>query len=504
MQAIVSTVRRLRKSRSIWLLGSQVGCEALTLLRSIFLARMLGPNEIGIVAILTLALRLVEMLSDMASDRLLVQAKDGGRQTFQATTQSVLVIRGIVAGLGMAALSIPLSWLLGLPDLMASIAVLGLVPALRGFIHLDYRRWQRVVDFRPQFKVEIGASIAFTLVAFLTSCVTQSYFAIIAGGLAQALTMVVISHAISKRPYRLAWDRSIARRLIRFGTPMIVNGVVLFVVFQSDRLIVSYFCSLADLGRYALAFQLVFTAGLVIARVITGLELPRFAKLQNSPSKLAAHYRKSLGIILQVAVMYTALFTVWGNDLIRLFYGESFVLESVLITWIAMAQGVRVLRALPSVTALAFADSKSPLIANILRIVGVVGAAIAGGLGFGLQGMVIAGLLGELCAYATSVVLLRLRYQIPVSPACRDISLFLIGSWLVSWINESHSGEWIFKATLTSGGLVFCGAWFWISQHGLSRSVQGILCVNWVRLAFNSFGKKQNIPPSLTSTENMP
>ena len=64
--------------------------ETFVLVKTTFVA---GPLASG--------MQLIETLSDLGSDRLIVQANDGDTPRFVATAHSVLVLRGIVLGVMM-------------------------------------------------------------------------------------------------------------------------------------------------------------------------------------------------------------------------------------------------------------------------------------------------------------------------------------------------------------------------------------------------------------------
>ena len=58
----------------------------------------------------------------------------------------------------------------------------------------------------------------------------------------------LVSHLVAERPYRLVLDREIMAESLRFGWPLLVNGVLLFVVFNGDRVIVGHGLGMATLA----------------------------------------------------------------------------------------------------------------------------------------------------------------------------------------------------------------------------------------------------------------
>src|SRR5690349_17526883 len=74
----------------------QVIVQICSFARSVVLARLISPNDFGIAAIFAMTFSLLEMVSNLSVQSLIVQASDGDDPLFQETGQSLLVIRGIV------------------------------------------------------------------------------------------------------------------------------------------------------------------------------------------------------------------------------------------------------------------------------------------------------------------------------------------------------------------------------------------------------------------------
>ncbi len=84
--------------------------EAGALLRSALMARVIGGDELGRTMILTLVLRLAEMLSDAGVERFLMHRPDGVTPGLLAALHGAALVRGMVAGAFLLALSLPPLW----------------------------------------------------------------------------------------------------------------------------------------------------------------------------------------------------------------------------------------------------------------------------------------------------------------------------------------------------------------------------------------------------------
>ncbi|MBS0262850.1 MAG: oligosaccharide flippase family protein [Planctomycetes bacterium] len=437
---------RGRGRSTAYVAAAQIGQEGLGLFRNVILARALGPSEMGTVAALALTASLLEMVSDFGPDRLLVQAEDGDREEFQATAQTLLVGRGLLCAILLAILAIPAGLLLGRPDAAWMIAALGAVTAIRGLMHLDCKRVQRNHEFRRMMVVELSGAVLATAGTLILTRLIGNAWVLVCVNLIQVLTVVGLSHLVADRKYGLGIERDLLGRLWKFGWPLAVNSLIMFGAMQGDRLVVLATASPADLGRYAVVFQLTLVPALLISRIASTAWLPSLARVQNDRTAFATQISQITTLIGGVALVFSLGILLTGNLVIGLLYGDAFKVSMMLMCWLAVMQGLRIVRAAPSLVAMSRADSLNPLAANILRCTGIAAAAVAGGLGAGLETIAACGAVGELVALTGSVVFLARRHAIDPRPIAQATLLFVLGTgagWVLvsaGWENPLVSG----------------------------------------------------------------
>ena len=235
-------------------LGASVLSQVCALLRYVLLARLLGPEQLGIAATLILTASFFDLISDTAADRFLIQDKDGDQVPVQRLVQLVLAGRGVSIAAAMAAVAWPLAFFYRTPALAPALAVLGLSPLIMGFIHLDMRRAQRENDFRAEGLSTMASEAAGLLGTVLAAYLTHNFTAVLYGLIARSLVLVVCSHLFANRPYGVGYSKEHGPRLGRFSAPLMVTGMILFLAGQGDRVLVGEQKSgFAGLGHRLLA-----------------------------------------------------------------------------------------------------------------------------------------------------------------------------------------------------------------------------------------------------------
>ncbi len=453
------------KRESFLVTANQVIAEGAVLLRNVLLARMLGPEQMGLAVMLAITLRCLEMFSYLAADRLLVQARDGNTSRFQANAQGLELARGLLSGMALCTLAYPAAIAFGYPDMAWAFAALGLVPVLRGFAHMDYRRLQRALKFGPTFKVESLANIIGTLLVWPAWALAGDFSALVWVSLIQAVAYVFLSHVFARRKYCLRFDRVYIVRMLQFGWPMLVNSLLMFGVFQGDRLVVAFSVSVEELSRYALALQLGLLPTLVLARASLSLLLPLLAKQQGCRSVFLGLYQQAMLVLVLFACLFIPGYTLLGNQIITLIFGEAFAISPVVLAWLGYALAIRIIRVGPSTAALALGDSQTLMRANLLRLGGLLLAVWFGLTGMGLAYIAAAAAIGETTALLAGIVILFYRQGVATSvPVLLSISS-LVGAFICWLMFPLHLSLITASAGILSIALFVAGLLYRLKQN---------------------------------------
>ena len=247
--------------------------------------------------------------------------------------------------------------------------------------------------------------------------------------LAQVALYVLTSHLVAERRYRWAWDTGMIRRMIVFGWPLLINALLMFGIFQGDRAIVGGVFTMQALGLYSAAFGLLMMPSLIASRVLQSLLLPMLSGAKADEARFGELAAFATQLCLLGGVGFAAG-TVWcGDDLLVLFYGDKYAPAVGVVGWLACMQGVRIARVGQSIAAIAKADTRNPMYANIARTLAIP-IALGGAMGgMGVEWIAASGLAGELLAALWSQRLLAKRIGLPASPV---ILPALIGGALMS------------------------------------------------------------------------
>jgi O-antigen/teichoic acid export membrane protein len=446
----------------VWLTAGNALSAGASFLRNIVIARLVSVEDFGIVILLSMTLSAIETVSNLAIDRLLIQAPDGDDPKLQASAHALQVVRGVLGGVAVYLVAEWLAALFKVPQATWAFQVLAIVPVIRSFAHLDTVRFQREMHYRPTFWVDafpqaISLAIAVPLAYWL-----RDYSAIVWTMLIQGIVQITITHLLATRPYRWGWERQTVLRIFSFGWPLLVNGLLMFVIFQGDKAIVAVAFSTEVVGWYGAAFMLSMTPAMLVTSVIQSLLLPVLSSSQSNPEEFRLRYVQVVQSCLAIGLLTAAAFAIFGPELLVLLFGSPYREGTEVIILLGLTQGVRIAKAGQFVSAVALTSTKVPLIANLARGAAFFAAIALVAIGYSPTVVAITGLVGEILSYVLGMRMLAVLVRVP---AIQQLS---------------HNIAWITLVTLSwIIGDILRG-----QQHLMIKIIVGLAWLCFVAVAF--------------------
>lgn len=408
--------------------------------RSLVLARLLGAEVFGLAAaIMTLGV-VVDMISSFGLDRYIVYAPSGSDPEALKAVHALSWLRGLVGAVVVVAFAWPTAELLGAHAYALSFAAIGVVPLLRGATHLGATQCQRAGRFFPNSAAEAGGAVVGLVTAAATALAAPSHLDIVWSLIAQAAAYVALSHVLAGVPYRIGFDRARIWEALRFGLPLLGNGLALAAVYQLDRMVVGAWLGVVAVGIYGLSLTLLLQPVSLVLRLVTTALQPRLSVAWHTdrtgafPRLLSELGRYSAGIGAAGATAAACL----GAPLLRLVFGPGYVASDTFFALLAAVSMLRFCRGAQGVLGLAIGRTGDLMLANVAGSIALPVTILAFYLDPAPQAAAFGLLVGELLSVVVADIRLR--------PYCGDAGRALVGSLALAAILPGFLGGWVLFA----------------------------------------------------------
>lgn len=287
------------------------------------LARILAKSDFGIAATFAMVMAILEFSGKLAVARFVVQDKDGDRPEFIATAHFVQFAASVLSTISMLLAAIPIAKLFGIEGHENAFLLLAFFPLLKGLEHLDTARMERELHFLPSSICALAPQVLITIAAWPLARGLPDYRAVLLLLAIKGVGTTVMTHILAERPYRWAVNKVYAAGMIRFGWPLLLNGFLMFGVFQGDQFLVGHYYSMTDLGTYAAAATLATAPMFIFARILSSVMLPLMAQVQNNVDEFRKRYRLCIQIVSAFSACYAAATILGADSLMNLAYGKN-------------------------------------------------------------------------------------------------------------------------------------------------------------------------------------
>jgi teichuronic acid exporter len=325
----------------VWLGGVRWAAQLFTWASTLVIARLLAPEDYGLVAMATVLTGFLEVISDLGLGSALVQSRDLTKREVEATMGATCVL-GVGAALLLAA-SAPLwAHVQGDPRIVGIVQALALGVLLTVVANVPYSMLHRRLAFGLVARAQFVRGLLTALATLGGALVLQSHWALVGGYLVGKAAFTVM--LIWAEPVRLRMpgpDTSVGR-FLRFGGVLTADRILNYARTNIDVALVGALLGTRMVGIYVMAIALARLPLEKLGSAFEPVAYPTFARLRDDLPELRRFF---LG--LSLGTMAIALPACLG-----LIVTAELLVPTVIGTqWLAV---VRPLQVAAAVTPLAF------------------------------------------------------------------------------------------------------------------------------------------------------
>jgi len=292
---------------------------------TIVVARILPPEDFGLLATAMIFIGLAEIISTMGMGAAVVQRKNLDEEAVRtANTLSVMIGVGLMGSLILIAY--PVAAFFGdgrigpiLQVLSISLFVSALSTVSRGLI-------MRRMDFRRLFWIDsVGHVIGYAGVVITMAVMGYGVWSLVMGTIATTVLGSILSFVYE--PFRMSFrpERNSLKELLSFGGGVSISGVVGYFARNVDFFIIGKFLDQMLLGLYSRAYHLVNLPLAKIAGTLTNVMFSSYSEVQDDPERLRRVYFRVVSVTALMAFPVFVGMLVSGKYIITGMYGDNWI-----------------------------------------------------------------------------------------------------------------------------------------------------------------------------------
>ena len=337
-----------------WSFSDSISTQLAQFIVGLILARILSPEEFGLVGMITVFLAISQSLADGGFGEALIRKKNTTDTDFSTVFYFNLVASSAVFALFYLLAPVIASFY-GREELTDIARVLGTIILINAVCIAQRTQLTRQVDFRKQMKINLSAALISGVVAIIMALSGFGVWSLVWRSVVRSVIQAVMLWWTNRWVPRPVFSRESFMSLFPFGSRLLVSGLIDTIYNNVYLLIIGKFFSATQLGYYTRADQFSRLVSYNLTRAVQRVSYPVLSIVQDEDARLKGGYRKLIR-----ATMYITFF---------LMLGMAAVAEPLIVTLI----GSKWLPAVEYLQYLCMAAALYPLHALNLNILNVKG-----------------------------------------------------------------------------------------------------------------------------------
>jgi PST family polysaccharide transporter len=287
----------------------------------VILARLLTPEDFGVVATAMIAISFAQMFWDAGLSKALIQTNEAPEEAAHVVFWTNLALGIIIYAL----LFIAAPWVAIFFNSLASgpvLRVLGLQIVIASLSSVQQALFVRDLNFRKLFWIKLSTAFLPGFFSIPLAIYDYGVWALVAGTLAgQTLNLILLwSHSHWRPKFR--YDSHLARSMLGFGVWVLAESFGGWLLMWGDNLIVGRLLGAHDLGLYRTGWMLVSVIFGFLLYPFLPVLYPTFSRLQDDLPGLKMYFHKVNRVIMSLALPMGIGLLLLGPELATVLFGD--------------------------------------------------------------------------------------------------------------------------------------------------------------------------------------
>lgn len=323
---------------ALWSVGLRWAVKAIGLVSTVVLARLLTPQDFGIVAIAMLCVSFIDVLFSTGSESVVLRDPDAPRELVDsAWSFKLMESLCIAAALALAA---PFAAeFFREPRLVPVILTLAVGLGSVGFASFGPLLARRSLDFALEVRLAVTSKVIAFAITLSLAVWLRNYWALVIGAVSGYVSGTLLSYVF--HDYRPRFRVSHIRQIWSFSQWMVVSSIGNYFTSKADELLLARIGTTDQMGLYSVASDIGQTVTGELMAPMNRALLPVLARLNDTRQRLQDALGKMVcaaNIVVLPAGFGLAAISTQTVDVLL---GPKWAGAAPLLTIFAIAQALR-------------------------------------------------------------------------------------------------------------------------------------------------------------------
>ena len=276
--------------------------HGITFIVGIVLARLLSPNEYGLIGLITIFITLFNAIIDSGFSNAIIRKKDATSDDYN--TMFIVNIVTSIFLYGVLFFSAPLiANFFERPELMALSRVMGVVLIINALTITQNTILTKRIDFKSKTKASLVASVSGGVIGIVMAYMGYGVWALVWQQISKQGIYTIFLWKFNKWWPTLKFSVNSFNYMWGFGSKLLASTILDTTWNQLYQVVVGKYYSPATLGQYSRSKEYASLFSTNLQTVIGRVSYPVLAEVQDNKERMCSIYRRIIRLTMFVTVI---------------------------------------------------------------------------------------------------------------------------------------------------------------------------------------------------------
>ena len=307
-----------------WSALENVTRMGVTFVVSIILARVLSPEQYGLIGILTIFIAIFNAIVDSGFTNALIRKQDT-----TDTDYSTVFYTNLVLSVALAAVLFfcakPISVFFERPELVLLTQVMSSVVIINALSIVQRVRATKAIDFKTQTKITFISSIGSGVIGIAMAYMGYGVWALVSQQISNQLLTTFFFWFYNKWTPKLIFSWASFKEMWAFGSKLLASGLIDTVWKEVYQVVIGKCYSPATLGLYTRAKQFADLCSSNLTSVVQRVSYPVLSSIQDDRVRLKGAYQRIIKTTMLPTFVLMLGIAACADSMIYVLIGEQWL-----------------------------------------------------------------------------------------------------------------------------------------------------------------------------------
>ena len=311
-------------SGMIWSFVQRFGTMAISFVSNIILARLLSPDDYGIIGMLMIFIAVANTFVDGGFGSALIQKKRPTKEDYSTIFWWNMFLSMLLYGL-LYICAPAIARFYNLPILSDVLRVQGIVLMINALSIIQQNQLRKQLKFKRLASVTVVSATLSAVIAIVLAYLGWGVWALVAQQLMLSGFITIILWVINGWYPSLIFSRESFKQLFGFGGYILATSIINTFANNIQGLLLGRFFNPAVLGYYTQARKLEDVASTSLSTIVDQVSYPVLSEIQDEPQRLVVILKKLVAVIAYVSIAIMIILITLAHPLILFLYSEKWL-----------------------------------------------------------------------------------------------------------------------------------------------------------------------------------